>query len=184
MTCPSTIPGGFSKAACILWMSFLNSETRYFEWGSGFTTRTADTIAMRVTSIEGSREWYDKMQTHVFSNRTTLRYIDIGKTGDFSHPEDPTKGTPYINAINSTQDVILVDGRWRVACAISAFPFIAPKGRLMVHDFSRKQYHSLLKLYDKETEVDGLAVLTPKFGIPIKYLRKQMLNFKNDTARL
>jgi hypothetical protein len=124
------------------------------------------------------------MQTHTFSNRTTLRYVDIGKTGGYSHPQDPTKGTQYIHAINSTQDVILVDGRWRVACAISAFPFIAPKGRLMVHDFGRKNYHSLLHFYDKETEVDGLAVLRPKSGIPMEDLQKQMLNFQNNPARL
>ena len=49
-TCPSMIAGGFSRKACLLWMSFLNPSIRYFEWGSGFTTRAADKIAMRVTS--------------------------------------------------------------------------------------------------------------------------------------
>lgn len=168
----------------MLWISFLNLNTRYFEWGSGFTTRTADNITMHVTSIEGSREWYYKMKKHNFSNRTTLRYIDIGKTGAFSHPQDPTKGKEYIHAINSTQDVILVDGRWRVACAISAFPFLAATGRLMVHDFSRKYYHSLLKVYDKETEVDGLAVLTPKPNVSTRDLQELMHKFQQDSARL
>lgn len=182
--CPSSIPGGFSKKACMLWMSFLNLDTRYFEWGSGFTTRTADNITMRVTSIEGSSEWYRQMKEHTFSERTTLRYIDIGKTGAFSYPEDPKKGKKYIHAINSTQDVILVDGRWRVACAASAFPFIAPTGRLMVHDFSRKYYHSLLKVYDKETEVDELAVLTPKPNVSTRELQKLMHEFKKNPIRL
>ena len=168
----------------MLWMSFLNLNTRYFEWGSGFTTRTADNIAMRVISIEGSREWYRKMKEHTFSERTTLRYIDIGKTGAFSQPEDPRRGKKYIHAVNSTQDVILVDGRWRVACAISAFPFLAPTGRLMVHDFGREYYHSLLKVYDKETEVDELAVLTPKPNVSARDLQKLMHEFQKDPARL
>lgn len=182
MKCPSTIPGGFSRKACMLWISFLNLNTRYFEWGSGFTTRTADNIAMRVTSIEGSREWYLKMIEHTFSERTTLTYIDIGKTGAFSQPEDPGRGKKYIRAINSTQDVILVDGRWRVACAISAFPFLAPTGRLMVHDFGRKSYHSLLTIYDKETEVDHLTVLTPKPNVSTRVLQKLMHDFERDPA--
>ena len=166
----------------MLWVSFLNLNTRYFEWGSGFTTRTADNITMSVTSVEGSREWYREMKAYTFSNRTTLRYIDIGKTGAFSQPEDPTKGKQYIHAINSIQDVILVDGRWRVACAISAFPFLAPTGRLMVHDFGRTKYHPLLKVYDKETEVDELAVLTPKPNVSKRDLKNLMHKFETDPS--
>lgn len=183
MTCPSKIPGGFTKSACMVWMSFLNSNTRYFEWGSGFTTRAADNITMRVTSVEGSREWYRTMKAHAFSNRTTLQYIDIGETQAFSHPKDPTRGSRYIHAINSTQDIILIDGRWRVACAVAAFPFLAPRGRLMVHDFGRKKYHALLKIYVKETEVDELAILTPKSNVSKQVLRNLIQKFHDDPLR-
>ena len=182
--CLSNIAGGFSKNVCLLWISFLNPNIRYFEWGSGFTTKTADEIAMRVTSIEGSRTWYDKMREHTFSNKTVLKYVDIGKTGSFSFPKDQTKGTEYIRAINSTQDIILVDGRWRVACAISAFPFIAPTGRLMIHDFGRTHYHSILKFYTKENEVDGLAVFVPKSNVSMDDIKGHLHLFHHDASRL
>ena len=183
-TCPSMIAGGFSRKACLLWMSFLNPSIRYFEWGSGFTTRAADKIAMRVTSIEGSRTWYDKMREHTFSNKTTLKYVDIGNTGAFSYPKDPARGTEYIGAIDSVHDIILVDGRWRVACSISAFPFIASTGRLMIHDFSRKKYHSILKFYTMNIEVDTLAVLVPKSNVSMNDLKDHLHRFHNDASRL
>ena len=180
--CRSTIAGGFSPKACLLWISFLNSNIRYFEWGSGFTTKAADNIAMRVTSIEGSRTWYNKMREHTFSNRTTLHYVDIGPTGSFSVPKDPTKGANYIGAIKSTQDIVLVDGRWRVACAISALPFIAPTGRLMLHDFGRASYRSVLDFYTKETEVDGLAVFIPKSNVSMRKLKNQHIRSRHDSS--
>ena len=89
--------------------------------------------------------------------------MDIGETVLFLSENSTWKRV--FGAINSPQDIILVDGRWRVACAISAFPFIAPKGRLMIHDFSRRWYHSILKFYTKEIEVDELAVLIPKSNV-------------------
>lgn len=183
-TCPSTIAGGFSRKACLLWMSFLNPNIRYFEWGSGFTTRAADKIAMRVTSIEGSRTWYYKMRKHTFSNKTTLKYVNIGNTSAFSYPKDPASGTEYIRAINSVHDIILVDGRWRVACAVSAFPFIASTGRLMIHDFSRTKYHSILKFYTRDIEVDTLAVLKPKSNVSMNDLKDHLHEFHNDASRL
>ena len=182
--CHDTIPGGFSKKACLLWFSFLNPNIRYFEWGSGFTTITADKIAMRVTSIEGSRTWYNKMREHAFSNKTRLKYVDIGKTGAFSYPKDTKKGIECFGAIDSTQDIILVDGRWRVACALSAFPFIAPTGRLMIHDFGRTNYHGILKFYIKETEHDELAVFRPKSNVSMDILNADLHRFRHDANRL
>ncbi len=183
MECTSKIVGGFSKKACLLWLSFFNPNIRYFEWGSGFTTRVADKIAFSVTSIEGSRNWYEKMHKYPFSNRTTLRYVDIGKTGSFSHPADPTKGGAYFGAANSTHDIFLVDGRWRVACSISAFPFIASNGKLLMHDFTRKHYHPILKFYNIEAEVDGLAVLKPKMNVSSKDLNFYLHRFKKEALR-
>ena len=181
-----TIAGGFSKNACILWLSYINPTTRYFEWGSGSTTRIADKIAMRVTSIEGSHSWYKKMMTHNFSKNTNLMYVDIGPTKMFSWPlqkNNTKKSQAYVNAINSTQDIILVDGRWRVACAIASFPFIESNGRLLLHDFGRKEYHTLLKFYEKEKEIEELVVLRKKTNVSQLELRKHKTIFMNNALR-
>tara|TARA_B100001989_G_C24419151_1_gene403116 strand:+ start:265 stop:822 length:558 start_codon:yes stop_codon:yes gene_type:complete len=182
--CNNQIDGGFTKKACILWMSYININTTYFEWGSGFTTVTADKIGAKVTSIEGSKDWYNKMIKKKFSNRTNLFYVDIGETGSFSNPKDPTKSHNYITSIKDKQDIILVDGRWRVACAIRAFPFISENGRLMIHDFHRKYYHSLLKIYQEESKVDSLAVMKPLKNISNLYLEKMFLNFVHNPKRV
>lgn len=177
MTVCRNLVGGFSKNACLLWLSYLGPTTRYFEWGSGFTTRTADRVALHVTSIEGSRAWYEKMRAHNFSSRTDLRYVDIGETGAYSWPRNQRRSSAYVQAIQSAHDIVLVDGRWRVACAVSAFPFVT--GRLLIHDFGRNAYQSVLRLYVKEREVDGLAVLRRRDNVSAADLERHLQQFKH-----
>lgn len=175
--------GGFSTGACILWLSYLHPTTRYFEWGSGFTTRVADRIAAKVTSIEGSRSWYEKMRKHSFSDRTDLVYVDVGRTGFVSWPKNASGGREYIRSMNEKQDVVLVDGRWRVACAVRAFSFLEEGGRLMIHDFGRRQYHSLLLFYTKEEEMDSLAVLRKRKNVSESSLLDHERLFEKDPNR-
>ncbi len=182
--CDKKIAGGFTKKACLLWLSYINSNTKYFEWGSGFTTLTADKIGAKVTSIEGSKSWYNKLIKKNLSNNTNLIYVNIGETGGYSFPKDPTKGHNYITSIKEEQDIILVDGRWRVACAIHAFPFISENGILMIHDFNRKDYHPLLKIYKNESNVDSLAVMKPLKNVSKLYLEKFFLTFINNPKRV
>jgi hypothetical protein len=129
------------------------------------------------------------LAAHNFSKRTRLLYVDIGRTGWFSRPRaarrgainaTQDRGAAYVGAINATQDVVLVDGRWRVACALSAFPFVADAGRLMVHDFHRRQYHSLLKFYAMETERDRLAVLKKRPNVSRAELGAHLRRFMRD----
>ena len=136
-------PGGFTRKACLMWASLLTPTTRYFEWGSGFTTHISDGICARVTSIEGSAQWHRHMlSSHTWKSTTHIEYVDIGKTGDFSMPHDPSRGSSYIGAIKREEgefDVILVDGRFRVACAAAAYEHLATHHALLVHDFERSE---------------------------------------------
>ena len=163
MSCPDNIAGGFSKRACVLWLSFLNNNTRYFEWGSGFTTKVSNNIVQTGISIEGSRDWFDQMKATYKENRTKITYVNIGETKQFSWPLNTTLGHEYIKSIKTydVQDVILVDGRWRVACAANAYSRLHENSILMVHDFNRPQYHVLLNIYQKIREIDTLVILMP-----------------------
>lgn len=164
MVCEN-IEGGFSKLACFFWLSFLHENTAYFEWGSGFTTKVSNQVVKSGTSVEGSFDWFNHMKHSYEAKRMNLVYIDIGRTRKFSWPVNAINGTDYVNAISSSKyDVVLVDGRWRVACGAKAYGHLKENGTVLVHDFKRKEYHELLKLYTKIGEVDTLVALKPKYG--------------------
>ena len=61
-------------------------------------------------------------------------------------------------------NAVLVDGRFRVACALRALRHVRPgHGVVMVHDWYRQNYRDGLAPFYQEVEVAGqLAVLTPR----------------------
>ena len=61
-------------------------------------------------------------------------------------------------------DLVLVDGRFRVACALAGLARLAPGALVMVHDFwSRAAYRApLLRHYDLAGSAGTLALLSPR----------------------
>ena len=87
--------------------------------------------------------------------------ITTTKSSKSDNDESPSTPTSSTNAFT----VVLVDGRFRVACALKALWHIDhSQGVLLVHDWTlrREQYHApILKRYRLVTVVDRLALLVP-----------------------
>jgi hypothetical protein len=59
-------------------------------------------------------------------------------------------------------DLVLIDGRFRVACALTVL-LNSDKPYVIIHDFNnRSQYHCILIFYDVIESVDTLVVLKKK----------------------
>ena len=168
--CSVSLPGGFSAVECVLLLEVLQHGTEhYFEWGAGSSTRLAATRARVVTSIEGSKQWTAKMKNSSLPKNVHLRYVNIGPTEMFSWPVEwnITRARRYIRAIDSVppQNVILVDGRWRVACAMRARRRLSPRGVVLVHDFTRPEYQILRSAFHVVKIRGTLAALRPRNSI-------------------
>jgi hypothetical protein len=104
----------------------------------------------------------------IANNVLTYRFVDLGETGDWGYPLDKGKsGEAYVNAIAETPetrfDMIVVDGRYRVACALRSLQYFDSNDYyLFVHDGKRAAYQILLKYFDKVGLVESLLVLRPK----------------------
>ena len=61
-------------------------------------------------------------------------------------------------------DLVLVDGRFRVACALAGLPRLAADARLLVHDFwPRPAYRApLLRHFEVAGSAGTLVMLTPR----------------------
>ena len=168
--CPATLPGGFSGIECTLFLAMVTTGIQnYFEWGAGSSTLLAAKRARSVTSVEGSRVWADKIRNGSLPSNVNFRYVDIGPTKAFSWPvqTNTTRSREYIRAIDEVppQDVVLVDGRWRVACALRArHRLTAPNGVVLVHDFDRREYQVLLGPFRQVARKGNLVALRPREG--------------------
>ena len=102
---------------------WLRSSDIAVEWGSGASTRWFAVRVGRLTSIEESGEWYEKVSPQ-------LADLDV----DYRHVVAEADG--YVAVIDTfpdeSIDLCLVDGARRDECALRAVPKIRPGGLLLV----------------------------------------------------
>ena len=159
--------------------SYMTPTTRYFEWGSGGSTETYPRLTQgTVVSIENYKPWCDKVSTLPFvqcrQKQGTLHYKCIVPypTKDAGYPVDTAHNgdfDEYINAIEEYPnfDVVLVDARWRVACALKALDYITDDTVVFLHDVRsrRPYYNAVFKWYEEIKRAGSLVAMRRRKGV-------------------
>ena len=101
----------------------------YVEFGSGGSTILADRLGIRTISVEGDRYFAAAVRRRLTGSSVTLLTPNIGITAPWGYPllRRPTEPRKrrwrrYVEApfMGDAPDLILVDGRFRVACTLEA----------------------------------------------------------------
>jgi hypothetical protein len=58
-------------------------------------------------------------------------------------------------------DLVLIDGRFRVACALATWLDASPNTTVLIHDYHRRSYHNAELFFDIVERVEGLVMLRP-----------------------
>ena len=150
-----------SKKELIAFSYLMKPENIYFEFGSGGSTNLASYYKVKTYSVESDAKWHEKLKNNgIIANYITidLKVNGLGYPGNETNIKDWKK---YIQAykIEYNADIILIDGRFRVACALDIFPKIRNDTIVLIHDYGpRKQYHILEKFYLKLKSYDNLSL--------------------------
>ena len=145
-----------------LFYRYLNAATNYFEFGSGGSTVQASLRPniQRIYSVESDSAWYTKVKSSLQKEGVQLMLVDLHTNGgSWGHPgrtctnEEKIRYSDSIWAIglpaSQALDLILIDGRFRVACALKAFSVISDSCVVLFDDFlNRPQYHIVLQFYE------------------------------------
>mgnify|MGYP006274167657 CR=1 FL=1 len=140
----------------------LNSAIResriFMEYGAGGSTLLAMKEKInKLITVESDPGFMDRMDEIIKKyespkiERMTHR-IDIGAVGDWSYPLNRQKITswheyaqkPWEQILDSGEypDLILIDGRFRVACFMACYLFAKPGTKILFDDYAnRPQYH-------------------------------------------
>ncbi len=157
-------------------LNHIKGAQRYLEYGAGGSTFLAlmNTNISKVISVESDANWlkYLRNWAQIRENESTrLSFIhtDIGKTGEWGVPLENSKSDLFPNYIEAPYhkdekyDVIFIDGRFRVACALKAVLHAGPNLRILMHDFNdRPQYHCILEFLDIIDTADTMALFKVK----------------------
>lgn len=183
-----SLPSLFSKQKKQVFTSLLEKSNRYFEFGCGGSTSIASLYEnLQITSVESDQGWATKVQSVCPS--VNMHWIDIGSTKEFGYPADEsTNGcwNQYPEAwLRSTDsyDLVLIDGRFRVACA--AIVCLHPKNSKYIcfDDFvDRPQYHVIKPFIEVIQTVENMIVCRPKPSNNREDLQKLYDEYKFNPA--
>ena len=176
--------------------AMLQPTTRtYVEWGSGGSTALVSELivtgavpsSFRAFSIESSTKWMDGLLARspqilqaMSKGQLKLVHGDMGATGFLGYPrhfnpDDHARALGYVRLDKRLggrkADLVLVDGRFRLACMIEALAHLHKKAHrapvLLLHDYmpqdkARASYDLARAAYDFRYTNGTLATLTPK----------------------
>lgn len=147
------------------------------EYGSGGSTVMAADLGAEVVSVESDAAWAAMMRGWFEANppkgKVRVEHVDIGPTRDWGHPADDSsfrKWPDYALKVWDSPDfrhpdVVLVDGRFRLACFLTAAYRITRPVTLFFDDYTpRAAYHKAAELQPPARVIGRMACfdLTPR----------------------
>ena len=149
-----------------LFYQLLAKASKYHEWGSGGSTVQASHRGLAVSSIESDAQWHAMLQPELGAH---VNYVLVDlhcKANDWGMPgadaTEQNKRAYSDAALAEGCDLVLIDGRFRVACALKLFQVIDAQCLVCFDDFLfRPAYHCIKEFYDivESTEADSMVVL-------------------------
>jgi len=164
---------------------FFRSNTIYLEYGSGGSTLAALDRGVRpVVSVESDPIWFDRTSDSISESdrsRIDLLLVDIGPTRDWGWPASndyfpkwPDYSlSPWRHCQHRSVEpnLVLIDGRFRVACFCATLLFGKPGTTILFDDYiDRPQYHVVQKIIQPKKSIGRLC----EFQIPRRLKRSQI----------
>lgn len=154
--------------------SYIAKSTHYLEFGAGESTVYASSVPTlkTITSVESSEQFVNDQLMHkpaianaLATAKLSFHFVDIGETVAWGYPKNNLKKHLWPNYAlsvfrqKSNHDVILVDGRFRVACTLNAVLNAPDDCTILIHDFwNRPEYYVVLRFLKIAGNVDTLGI--------------------------
>lgn len=131
-----------------LFKTHIRKTKIYFEYGCGKSTLwVASQTKARIYSVDTSEDWIN-----LIASRSTrplnLFWCDVGPLGNWGRPacyakrENFPSYTNWLWQQNEQPDLVLIDGRFRLASFFSSVKFAKPGTRIIFDDYiDRQNYH-------------------------------------------
>lgn len=168
----------------------LKKTKSYFEFGSGGSTKLAARCNIEIFGVESDKFWVETLRNEV-GPLCKVEFADIGPTKEWGYPVDNSNKENFprysesILKYDNSFDLILVDGRFRVACTLNAIKHSLQKQKniadtsIFIHDFwCRPDYHAVLAFLETEDTAETAGVFKIKKNINMSSLEEMLEKYK------
>jgi hypothetical protein len=181
----------------------LESARNYLEYGSGGSTILANRLVNTLVSVDSDGSFLADVRRKLAEDRgygrkvmTNLIHVNIGLTYDWGMPvftkptrrrvrrwEDyPMAPWRYYRSIAQQPDLILVDGRFRVACVLESLLSLSPLSntQILLDDYDERPYYQIVERFADLEMVGRMAVLRPRRLLDRIQVRRLVKQFCAD----
>lgn len=160
-----------------LFKTYLANCHVYFEYGCGGSTCLASTYwnIEQMYTVDSTHDWVSKVkeepsvQQKISCKQIEFYVIDIDANPNywgFPKSEAKKENWPLYSTVMTRicpmkqPNVILVDGRFRVACTIQSVLSCTGSPFICIHDYTHRPYYHVVETFlDKVDQVDTLVIL-------------------------
>ncbi len=140
-----------------LFESFLRKAGSYLEFGAGGSSYVAAQHVKNIISVDSNPIWLAAVSESIETLRNGAQFVphvvDIGPTGDWGAPVDPSaspKWPAYSLSVwdipySRDADLYLIDGRFRVSCFAEVVARAKTGCVIAIHDFENREHYHVLK---------------------------------------
>ena len=187
----------------VLWKREVENSQVYLEFGIGGSTVLAATLTgyRHIIGIDSDPKWVEAVRTSpnvanaLSEGRAQLIFGDIGPVLNWGKPlaPNPSQFSSYcLDSLLSIDpevlhkiDTVLIDGRFRVACAAAACALLPNLRRLLIDDWEREEY-TVVKNFASVIDETGsatrrFAVLEPQHEVAVSDLWGIISEFRTAT---
>jgi len=138
----------------------LSESKNYLEYGVGGSTVLASSFPLEsIISVDSDIKWIDKVKSEIDDTGKfiSLEYCDIGEVRDWGIPINYNGFKNYwkyitqpwrIAKINQIiPDVILIDGRFRVACFLYTLTKVSSETVILFDDYTNRTEYSTIERF-------------------------------------
>jgi len=194
-----TLP--FDDDAQVCFMARVREAHSYLEFGSGASTLHVASTGKQIVSVESDQLFLDAVRERIAGlgperppdSVATLLHADIGPTGPWGKPVFPSVARPRKWSNYPHQpwralgeeyfaDTILVDGRFRVACALAVILYQRDKTwTMLVDDYFERSHYREIERYAQLVNMHGrMAEFKPRVGTDQVTVAEALRNFSGD----
>jgi len=191
------------EAECVpFFLECLATAAAYVEFGAGGSSVLAAVHGMRFTSVESDRSFMNAVKRKIASigrldlAKQTFIHVDIGATEAWGKPlfqratpgrirrwrRYPLAPWPAMERLPGPY-LVLVDGRFRVACALAAARFLRGQGggAILIDDYIEREHYRPVEVFlVRQRAVGRMALFTVRDDLDPQTLDAAIENFSAD----
>lgn len=143
----------------------------YGEYGVGKSTVwVSNNTNANIISVDSDKQWIKKIKPKLSSKtQSHFFYIDLGKLEGWGRPKSYSKRDKFIKYVNSIwmlkkkPELVLIDGRFRVCCFLTALKYGKPGSIIVFDDYRDREYYHFVEEFVKPSYMNGRQAI---FYIP------------------